>query len=206
MAVDAHDAAYVEFVTARMPWLRKFAFLLCRDWHRADDLVQTSVTKLYANWARAERVENLDAYARRILVNTYLAEQRSPWWKRVVVHGDGTEVGEGAPSSLSAGREVDREAALDLRAALMRLTPRQRAVLVLRYFDDLSVAEAAAALGCSAGNVKKQTWVALAALRTSLTADSGTTAAAGEVPGGVVRMRREPAGIETFRPDGSFGR
>jgi len=174
MAADEHDAAYVEFVTARMPWLRRFAFLLCRDWHRADDLAQTTVTKLYANWPRAERVENLDAYTRRILVNTYLAEQRSPWWKRVVMHGDGPEDGDGSTTSPFPGGEVDREAALDLRAALMRLTPRQRAVLVLRYFDDLSVAEAAAALGCSTGNVKKQTWVALGVLRTALSVDSDT--------------------------------
>lgn len=186
MAADEHDAAYVEFVTTRMLWLRRFAFLLCRDWDRADDLVQTTVTKLYANWSRAERIENLDGYVRRILVNTYLAEQRSPWWKRVVMHGDGLETEAGPPVSPSVAREVDREAVLDLRAALMRLTPRQRAVLVLRYFDDLSVAETATALGCSTGNIKKQTWVALGALRSDMSTGLET-------------------GIEPSRADRSFG-
>lgn len=209
MAADERDAAYVEFVTARMPWLRRFAFLLCRDWHRADDLVQTAVTKLYANWPRAERVENLDAYTRRILVNTYLAEQRAPWWKRVVVHGDRPAVDDGSPTALYHGGEVDLEASLDLRAALMRLTPRQRAVLVLRYFDELSVAETAAALGCSTGNVKKQTWVALGALRAALAADT-------DAPRHVNKDRnkdegrRARTGIDTgmqpATPDGSVGR
>jgi RNA polymerase sigma factor (sigma-70 family) len=174
MAAAEPDAAYVEFVTGRMAWLRRFAFLLCRDWHRADDLVQTAVTKLYANWPRAERMENLEAYTRRILVNTYLAEQRAPWWKRVVVHGDRQTLDDASQGALHRGGEVDLEASLDLRDALMRLTPRQRAVLALRYFDDLSVAEAAAALGCSPGNIKKQTWVALGALRASLTVDADT--------------------------------
>jgi RNA polymerase sigma-70 factor (sigma-E family) len=236
MTADEHDAAYVEFVTARMPWLRRFAFLLCRDWHRADDLVQTAVTKLYANWPRAERMENLDAYTRRILVNSYLAEQRSPWWKRVVVHGDGPVAEDGLPTAPHLGGEADLEGALDLRAALMRLTPRQRAVLVLRYFDDLSVAEAAAALGCSTGNVKKLTWVALGALRTSLAAETGPTpdTSAGADPhNGELRagegqqamtgrtpesVRRQGAaslnlmgtgfgsGIEPAGPDRSFGR
>ena len=50
----------------RLPWLRRVAFLLCRDWHRADDLVQTTVTKLYANWGRVGRLENLDGYARKV--------------------------------------------------------------------------------------------------------------------------------------------
>ena len=156
-----HDAAYTEYVTAKTPWLRWVAFLLCQDWHRADDLLQTTAAKLYATWPRASRVENLDGYTRKILINTFLAEQRSLWWKRVLVHGDGE-----TPDAPVAQPDVD--AALDLRAALLTLTAKQRTVLVLRYYDDLSVAETADTLRCSTGNVKKQTSVALAALRKAL--------------------------------------
>jgi len=154
-----HDAAYTEYVTAKTPWLRWVAFLLCQDWHRADDLLQTTAAKLYAAWPRASRLENLDGYSRKILVNTFLAEQRSLWWKRVLVH-------EQTPDAPVAQPDVD--AALDLRAALLTLTAKQRTVLVLRYYDDLSVAETADTLRCSTGNVKKQTSVALAALRKTL--------------------------------------
>ena len=154
-----HDAAYGEYVTAKIPWLRWTAFLLCQDWHRADDLLQTTAAKLYAAWPRARRMENLDGYTRKILVNAFLAEQRSHWWKRVTVQD---EI-EDAPESQS-----DVDAALDLRAALLTLTAKQRTVLVLRYYDDLSVDETADVLHCSTGNVKKQTSVALAALRKKL--------------------------------------
>lgn len=78
MAKQTRDAEFTEFVAARAPWLRKVAYLLCGDWHRADDLVQESVTKLYVRWSRLSRLENLDGYARTVLVNTFLAEQRSP--------------------------------------------------------------------------------------------------------------------------------
>lgn len=185
MTSAEREAAYVAYVTAKLPWLRRVAFLLCRDWHRADDLVQITVTKLYANWSRVERMENLDGYARKVLVNSYLAEQRSPWWKRVAPNGAALDAGaidapagaDGAPGA--AGRS-DLESLLDLRAALQALAPRQRATLVLRYYDQLSVEETAHALGCSTGNVKSQTARALATLRRTLGA----------------------AGIEEREPDG----
>ncbi|WP_290052367.1 SigE family RNA polymerase sigma factor [Amycolatopsis solani] len=147
---------FTEYVTARAGWLRKVAYLLCGDWHRADDLVQSAITRLYANWPRASRADNLDGYARRTLVNTFLAEQRTSWWKRVDLRG--TEHERPAPGS-------DVEAALDLRAALDRLPARQRATVVLRYFGDLPVAETARALGCSEGTVKSQTSKAVETLR-----------------------------------------
>ncbi|WP_410674686.1 SigE family RNA polymerase sigma factor [Amycolatopsis sp. cmx-4-68] len=150
------DAGFTEYVTARAGWLRKVAYLLCGDWHRADDLVQSAVTRLYANWPRAVRADNLDGYARRTLVNTFLAEQRTSWWHRVDLRHDDHE--RPAP-----GPDVD--AALDLRAALDRLPPRQRATVVLRYFCDLPVADTARALGCSQGTVKSQTSKAVDALR-----------------------------------------
>lgn len=156
------DAAYVEYVTAKALWFRRVAFLLCGDLDRADDLVQTGITKLYADWGRIRKVENLDGYARTIIVNTFLAEQRSPWWKRVTVgHEPGPEEPETVPKDL--------DLSLDLDEALAAVPPRQRAVLVLRFYCDLSVQEAASVLGCSTGNVKSQTSRGLDALRNHLT-------------------------------------
>ena len=155
------DAAYVEYVTARALWFRRVAFLLCGDLDRADDLVQTSVTKLYADWGRIRNVENLDGYARTIIVNTFLSEQRSPWWKRVTLGHEATpEEPETAPADL--------DLSLDLDEALAAVPPRQRAVLVLRFYCDLSVREAAAVLGCSTGNIKSQTSRGLNTLRNQL--------------------------------------
>ncbi|MEV7038669.1 SigE family RNA polymerase sigma factor [Amycolatopsis sp. NPDC051061] len=148
---------FTEYVTARAGWLRKVAYLLCGDWHRADDLVQTAITRLYANWPRAARADNLDGYARRTLVNAYLAEQRTSWWKRVDLRG--------ADHDPPPGPGPDLDSALDLRAALDRLPARQRATVVLRYFGDLPVAETARALGCSEGTVKSQTAKAVDTLR-----------------------------------------
>ena len=150
------DAGFTEYVTARAAWLRKVAYLLCGDWHRADDLVQSSITRLYANWPRASRADNLDGYARRTLVNTFLAEQRTSWWRRVDLRGKDQD---------PPAPRADVEMALDLRAALERLPARQRATVVLRYFGDLPVAETARALGCSEGTVKSQTAKAVDALR-----------------------------------------
>jgi len=150
------ESGFTEYVTARAAWLRKVAYLLCGDWHRADDLVQSAITRLYANWPRASRADNVDGYVRRTLVNTFLAEQRTSWWRRVDLRGADQE--RSAPGS-------DVEAALDLRAALDRLPARQRATVVLRYFCDLPVADTARALGCSEGTVKSQTAKAVDALR-----------------------------------------
>lgn len=148
---------FTEYVTARAGWLRKVAYLLCGDWHRADDLVQTAITRLYANWPRATRADNLDGYARRTLVNVYLAEQRTSWWRRVDLRGADHD------QPPPPGPDVDT--ALDLQAALDRLPARQRATVVLRYFCDQPVADTARALGCSEGTVKSQTSKAMATLR-----------------------------------------
>lgn len=147
MAERKRDAEFTEYVTARTSWLRAIAYLLCGDWHRADDLVQSSITKLYVSWNRAGSVENRNGYARTVLVNTFLAEQRSSWGRRIVLRAE-------ADDSASALPDID--ASLDLRAALAALPPRQRAAVVLRYYCDLSVDQAATALECSPGNVKSQ--------------------------------------------------
>ncbi|MFF2080953.1 SigE family RNA polymerase sigma factor [Kitasatospora sp. NPDC058162] len=159
MAKQTRDEEFTEYVASRGGWLRKVAYLLCGDWHRADDLVQETITKLYVHWSKASRADNLDGYARRTLVNTFLAEQRTSWWRRTV---------RTAVDAESAAAVLDLDASLDLRRALAALPPRQRATVVLRYYCDLSIDRAAEALGCSTGNVKSQSSRALDTLRNTL--------------------------------------
>ncbi|WP_194923272.1 SigE family RNA polymerase sigma factor [Catenulispora pinisilvae] len=163
MAEHTPDRDFIEFVSGRVLWLRRIAFLLCEDWHHADDLAQTALTKLYAVWPKARSADNLDAYLRTILVNAYINETRRPLWKRLVTADTGVllDLPERAP---------DSDAALDLRAALAKLPPRQRAAVVLRYYCDLSVEQTAAELNCSPGTVKSQTARGLDALRRILQA------------------------------------
>ena len=139
--------------------LRCVAYLLCQDWQRADDLVQTAVTRLYVHWDRVRGMEHTEAYARTILVREYLSEQRSGWARRVSLD---------VPVPDTAGQAPDTETMLDMRAALAGLPPRQRATLVLRFYCDLNVDQTAELLGCSAGTVKSQTAKGLAAMRRGL--------------------------------------
>jgi RNA polymerase sigma-70 factor (sigma-E family) len=152
-----NEREFVEYVQARMAWLRRLAYRLCGQWSAADDLVQECLVDLYRHWRKASMAESLDAYVRAMLVHRYLAERQRSWVRRV------RPVAEviGAPLAPLAGAD-DR---IDLLAALEKLSRGQRAVLVLRYWEDLDVAQTAAALGCSAGTVKSQTSYALAALR-----------------------------------------
>ncbi|MET8629486.1 SigE family RNA polymerase sigma factor [Kitasatospora sp. NPDC004669] len=159
MAKQTRDAEFTEYVASRSGWLRKVAYLLCGDWHRADDLVQETITKLYVHWAKASRAKNVDGYARRTLVNTFLAEQRTSWWRRTVRTGTEPDI---------AAASIDLDVSLDLRKALAALPPRQRATVVLRYYCDLSIDQAAEALNCSSGNVKSQSARALETLRRTL--------------------------------------
>ena len=149
---------FVGFVSAKLPGLRRTAFLLCGDWDRGDDIVQQTITELYLRWDRACAADNLDAYVRTVLVRRYL-DQRRRWWSRVRLTDELPDLPEWASS------QPDHALRLDMRAALRRLAPRQRAVLVLRYFHGLSVEETAQALGCAAGTVKSQTSRALVTMR-----------------------------------------
>jgi RNA polymerase sigma-70 factor (sigma-E family) len=151
-----HEREYVEFVAARALMLRRTAYRLCGDWHRAEDLAQTALIRLYRHWTLVRAADSVDAYARRALINAYLDEQRR-WWARRV-----TPVPEPEPTP-TPGSDPDYN--IDLIAALARLAPRQRAVLVLRYWEGLDVAATAEALGCAVGTVKSQTSDAIAALR-----------------------------------------
>jgi len=150
------DAEFTEYVHARLSWLRGLAYVLCQDWQRADDLVQAAVTRLYVRWDQASSADHLDGYVRAILVREYLAQRRSAWSRRVVLAGEVPD---------RADRAQDHDAGLDLQGALATLPPGQRATLVLRFYCDLSVDQAARALGCSPGTVKSQTAKGLGALR-----------------------------------------
>ena len=155
---SGRDEEYTAYVTARLPWLQRVAYLLCQDWHRADDLVQVAITRLYVQWRRASGVENIDGYARTVLVRAFLAEQRTAWWRRVSVVGEPPEQPD----------QAEQLTDMDLRVALAALPPRQRAAVVLRHYCDLSVEQTADVLNCSSGTVKSQTARGLASLRRAL--------------------------------------
>jgi RNA polymerase sigma-70 factor (sigma-E family) len=159
------DAEFAEYVGARLPSLRRLALLLSHDWHRADDLVQASITKLYVHWHRARKATSVDAYVRTIIVHEFLHERRSAWARRVML-------GSLLPDLPTA--HYDADAAIDLRAAIAALPTRQRAVLVLRYYCDLDVEHSAEVLGCSPGTVKSQTARALTSLRRQFEASANT--------------------------------
>lgn len=149
------EAEYREFVVSRLEPLRRTAYLLCRDWHTADDLVSITLGKLYRHWQRAMAAQNLDAYVRGMLTNAWLDERRRPWRRE--------QVTDMLPdTALPAGEPAD---AAGLHRLLGALPPRQRAVVVLRFYCDLSVAQTAETLGISEGAVKSQAARGLQALR-----------------------------------------
>jgi len=154
---EGSDTEYVAYVHGRTTALRRTAFLLCGDEHQADDLVQETITKLYARWPRISRADNIDAYVHTMLVRTFLDEKRRGWWKVRL----GAPPDRAAPVAPAHGIEERTM----LRAALSQVPPRQQAVLVLRFLCDQPVAEVARVLGCSEGTVKSQTTHGLTALR-----------------------------------------
>lgn len=160
---DEDDEAYREYVVRVLPGLRRVAYLLCQDSHRADDLVQSALERLYVHWGKARKAGEPFAYARTVLVRVFLSEQRTGWARRVVlINGNG---------DVPAGAGFDVEARLEMEAALRELPPRQRAVLVLRFYCDLSVEQTATVLRCAPGTVKSQAARGLDKLRELLAAD-----------------------------------
>lgn len=153
------DGEFARYFGERAHSLRATAYLLCGDWHRAEDITQAAMLKLYLAWPRLSRHDALDAYARKVVLRTFLAENRRSRWKRERLTDEPPEV----PAS-----DAETEHDMLVRQALAVLAPRQRAVLVLRYFEDLSVDETAEALGCSTGTVKSQASRGLKTLRQRL--------------------------------------
>lgn len=146
------EADYSAYYQARGPALRRTAYLLAGSWDEAEDLVQATFVKLYVHWTRV-RSETADAYARRVLLNEFLGNRRR---RRE------TPVPAIAEQPAAEPSTVDR---VVLDNALAALPPKQRAAIVLRYWEDLSVAETAALLGVSAGTVKSTVSRALVTLR-----------------------------------------
>lgn len=161
---DAEEALFGEFAAQRLAPLRRLGFLVCGDWHLAEDAVSTVMAKLYVQWRSISRSDNVDAYVRRMLIRAIIDERRRPWRRE-------SPAAYPLPPPLSAAASDAVDNRLVLRDALSQMPPRRRAVLVLRYFEELSVEETAAAMGCSAGTVKSQTARALAALRELLPAE-----------------------------------
>jgi RNA polymerase sigma-70 factor (sigma-E family) len=152
------DEGFDSFVRARTPALLRTAYLLTGDQFLAEDLVQTALARTAVAWRRLERTDSAEAYVRRVMYH-----QQVSWWRRRKV----AESPYGELPERSTDDTSDRTATrLAVAAALLQLTPRQRAVLVLRYFDDQPDSVVADLLGCSIGTVKSQTHKALARLRT----------------------------------------
>ncbi|HWO64989.1 MAG TPA: SigE family RNA polymerase sigma factor [Umezawaea sp.] len=161
--MDQHDEQeFAEYFAARREAVRRTAFLLCGDWHRADDFAQTAFVALHRRWRKIRDKQALDAYVRRSVVRAVIDESRRPWRReRFVDQLPEVPVGDGEIGESVATREA-------LVQGLRRVPPRQRAVLVLRFLEGLDVAAAAEALGCSEGTVKSQTARGLTALREAL--------------------------------------
>jgi RNA polymerase sigma-70 factor (sigma-E family) len=153
------DEAFVAYVAARRRHLLATAYLMCGDWGRAEDLVQTALVKLYQVWPRVRRKDRVEAYVRTILLRSFIDAKRRAWNRERSVD----QVPD-RPAPEASGLE-DRD---EIVTALATLPPRQRATIALRFWLELSVEETAAELGVSPGTVKSQTAKALASLRDRL--------------------------------------
>ncbi len=160
---------FEEYFRLRRDGVRRSAYLLCGDWHRADDLAQTAFVRLHRRWHAIREPEAVDAYLRRTLVRAMIDETRRPWRReRFVADAPEPEAAGTAGAATDGGHAdavVTRHALVD---ALRQVPPRQRAVLVLRFLEDLDVSNTAVALGCREGTVKSQCSAGLATLRTLL--------------------------------------
>jgi RNA polymerase sigma-70 factor (sigma-E family) len=164
------------YVAARSPALLRTAYMLTGNRADAEDLLQTALAKTYLSWDRIREREAVDGYVRRVMVNT-----QTSWWRRRKVD----EYPTGELPERAAGRDVTDDLALHdaLWTALSDLPKRQRAMVVLRYYEDLSEAETAQVMGVSVGTVKSTTSRALAKLRdTSGLRDDPRTALPSGVP------------------------
>ena len=166
MATGADDD-FRDFVRARTPALLGTAYALTGDRGLAEDLLQTALLKTYRHWSQVRRSDRPDAYVRRVMAN-----QRISWWRRRRVAESGAPLPDRAGPAPYPLEERD-----ELWRALHELPPRMRAVLVLRYWEDLPETEVAGLLGCSVGSVKSQASRGLQRLRAVLSAGETTGSA-----------------------------
>lgn len=168
------EEAFAEYFRARRDTVRRTAYLLCGDWHRADDLAQSAFVALHRHWRKIRDRSALDAYVRRTLVRGAIDESRRPWRRERAVAAlpDSTTAGRSSVAAVGAAPAGDYADSVATRQTLVgglrSVPPRQRAVLVLRYLEGLDVAATAEAMKCSEGTVKSQTAHGLAALRAAL--------------------------------------
>jgi RNA polymerase sigma-70 factor (sigma-E family) len=163
---SSRDAQFTAFVTESYSALLRSACLITGDWHSAEDLLQTVLTRLYVRWGRAQGWDSPRGYARRVLVNQYLNSphltSRRRRWNHEASHDH-----DHLPEEPAAGRDGgDAIVARRVLGDALRALPDEfRVVLVLRFFEDLSIEEVAALLDCPVGTVKSRTSRALAQLR-----------------------------------------
>lgn len=159
------DTAYTEFATVMAPRLFRTALLMCGDWHLAEDLVQTTLAKMYVGWGKVRRADVPEAYARGTLTKTFLSHQRI----RRNAEMPTVDLGDAqAASGLTSER-------VELFEALRKLEVLDRAVVVLRYWEDRTVADTAAEVGLSEGAVRTRASRALGRLRTELSDSTAAT-------------------------------
>ncbi|MCO1596481.1 SigE family RNA polymerase sigma factor [Micromonospora sp. RHAY321] len=151
---------YEEFADTRLAPLLRYAVMLTGDPHQAQDLVQETMVRVQLNWRRVARADSPERYVRRMLTNQYVDWRRGSWMRRVLLRGEADEA-VAAPAD-HAQSAVDRD---QIWSWLSRLPRRQRATLVLRYYEDLPDAEIADILGCAVGTVRSSISRALATLR-----------------------------------------
>ena len=160
---SARDAEFAAFVAGATPRLRRTAYLMCRDWHLAQDLTQLTLAKMYASWGRIWRVANLEAYSRRVLMNAVFDQKKRRSDSEVVLADLPDRPGHPAESSA--------ELHVLLMQALATLPVRDQAIVVLRHWEDQSVDTVAEILGVSVSVVKMQSMRALGRLRALLGED-----------------------------------
>lgn len=156
---DPEPPDFEAYAAARQHHLYRTAYLLCGDRDRAQDLVQSTLVALLRSWRKARLAENPDAYAKKALVRAFLAEQRK-LRRSVTAHA----ILRSEPGATAAAADPT-ELRLVVLDALRALPPKPRTMVILRYWEDLSVEETAELLGCSTGNVKSQCSRSLAKLR-----------------------------------------
>ncbi|WFE21680.1 SigE family RNA polymerase sigma factor [Solwaraspora sp. WMMD937] len=166
---EAGDEAFSAFVVDAAPRLRRVAYLMCRDWHLAQDLTQITFTRMYASWNRIWPTANLTAYSRRVLINAVSDAMKRRSRTELVLAEPPEPAGQPAGSGGSAELQVA------LLRALAELPVRDRAVLVLRYWEDQSVQAVAEILGITTSAVKMCSMRALQRLRTVLGEDFPTS-------------------------------
>lgn len=151
---------FAAWAAGELPGLRRFAYAVGGDWHRADDLVQAALERMYVAWPKLGGVSDLGAYARTVVVRQAATETRRAWWRR-------ERLTEAVPEIPAPG-DGDSAVRLDLARVLDGLSTKQRAIVVLRFVEDRPIREVAQLMGVAEGTVKRQCHEALGHLRRRL--------------------------------------